>query len=259
MNWFTPKCPVDGETKDWLEDCFLWFFEEFGETSFRESKLVLPTEEFIPELFSPGDNPIKDSLRRVCGFMNVEYESVRLRIFDDEEAEFSPHPLAPVKFDGKKACGLYSFENGKHKIAISTALLKNPVNLVATIAHELAHAKLLGGEEDFEYDEESEELLTDLATIFFGFGIFTANSLFKFEQWTNSSFQGWQMSREGYITEEQAGYALALYAYLRNDFDPAWAKFLEVNTRTYFKQGIKYLKKTDDTKLKNLDFIKRQN
>lgn len=256
MNWFTPKCPVDGETKDWLEDCFLWFFEEFGETAFRESKLVLPTEEFIPELGSPTDNPIKDTLRRVCGFMNVEYESVRLRIFDDEEAEINPHPLTPVEPGGKKACGLYSFENGKHKIAISTALLKNPVNLVATIAHELAHAKLLGGKEDFDCDEESEELLTDLATIFFGFGIFTANSLFKFEQWTNSSFQGWQMSREGYINEEEAGYALALYAYLRNEFDPPWAKFLEVNTRTYFKQGIKYLKKTDDTKLKNLDFIK---
>jgi hypothetical protein len=50
MNWFTPKCPVDGETKDWLEECFLWFFEEFGETAFRESKLVLPTAEFIPEV-----------------------------------------------------------------------------------------------------------------------------------------------------------------------------------------------------------------
>jgi hypothetical protein len=178
-------------------------------------------------------------------------------MFDDEEAEFSPHPLTPVKFGGKKACGLYSFENGKHKIAISTALIKHPVNLVATVAHELAHAKLIGGEENFEYAEEDEELLTDLATIFFGFGIFTANSLFNFEQWTNSSFQGWQMSREGYISEEEAGYSLALYAYLKNDLDPAWAKFLEVNTRTYFKQGIKYLKKTDDTKLKNLDFIRR--
>jgi hypothetical protein len=47
------------------------------------------------------------------------------------------------------------------------------------------------------------EPLTDLLTVFFGAGIFTANSAFQFGQWQTHSHQGWQATRLGYLSEEQ--------------------------------------------------------
>ncbi len=124
--------------------------------------------------------------------------------------------------------------------------------MVATIAHELAHVILLGeGRLDPEYvDHES---MADLLTVFYGLGIFNANSVFSFEQWTNNQAQGWRAERRGYLTEEMFGYALALFAYARNESKTEWSSFLNVNVRTYFKNGFKYLTKTGDTTVKRLD------
>jgi hypothetical protein len=248
MNWFTPKCPVNEEEKKWLEDGFLWLIEEFGADTLHHLETVLPTDEFFPDEFSADVPSLRKMLYRICSYMSVNVEDVELRVFTNDEKE-SPHPLIPVKFEGDQACGLYRFYRGKHHVSIETKLLSNPTNLIATISHELAHARLIG-EDRLDPDYEDHELLTDLTTIFFGFGVFTANSLFSFEQWTNSSYQGWQTSRQGYITEEMAGYALALFAYLRGESKPEWRKFLEGSAKHYFKSGLKYLERTGDTSLR---------
>ena len=120
---------------------------------------------------------------------------------------------------------------------------------LATLAHELVHHILRSDQCQIE-DLEEEEFLTDLASIFFGMGIFTSNAVFSFEQFTNTMGQGWKASREGYIDEETAGYALACFAYMKGETKPVWKKYLETNPGYYYKQGLNYLVKTGDTKLK---------
>ena len=57
--------------------------------------------------------------------------------------------------------------------------MKDPVALVATLAHELGHVILLRpGLVD--RDDPDMEQLNDLLMVFLGFGIFTANSAFRF-------------------------------------------------------------------------------
>jgi hypothetical protein len=92
--------------------------------------------------------------------------------------------------------------------------------------------------------------LTDLLTVFLGLGIFTANSAFKFNQWTGGGKQGWEAKRLGYLTESMFGYALALFAWARGEDKPQWSKYLEGNVKYYFRSGLKYLEKTGDSKLK---------
>ncbi len=181
--------------------------------------------------------------------MSVDYSKIELELFTDETRN-APHPLAHIESDGKGFCGLYQFYYNRHYISIEEKLLKNPTNLIATIAHELGHARLIG-EDRLGDNYEDHELLTDLTTIFFGFGIFTANSLIIFEQWTNAQFQGWQSSTQGYIDEEMAGYSLALFAYLHNEKNPNWTNEINRNVRYYFKKSLKYLEATNDTKLSN--------
>jgi hypothetical protein len=250
MNWFTPKCPINAEDKEWVEESFQWLIDEFGEETWRNMKVILPTDEFFPDKFSGDYFSLKMILQRICGYMSVDYFKVELELFADENGKV-PHPLAQSETIGKGVCGLYRYYYNRHHISIEEKLLVNPTNLIATIAHELGHARLIG-ENRLSDDYPDHELLTDLTTIFFGFGVFTANSLFIFEQWTNTQFQGWRTSRQGYINEEMAGYSLALFAYLRNEKNPNWINEVNRNVRYYLKKSLKYLEKTGDTKLKKL-------
>ena len=84
---------------------------------------------------------------------------------------------------------------------------------------------------------KDHEQLTDLATVFFGLGAFTANAAFDFSK----SQQGWRTSRLGYLGEELFGYSLAYYAYLRGEKDPSWARALDANPRDYMRKGLRYL------------------
>jgi hypothetical protein len=101
------------------------------------------------------------------------------------------------------------------------------------LAHELAHIKLLGEERL----EQNDEQLTDLAAVAFGLGVFGANAAFSSYQ-DFTSF-GWQQS--GYLKQMDWGYVLALFARLRNEEDPEWAKHLCKNLQSDYTKSYRYL------------------
>jgi len=59
MSWFTPKCPVDKETREWIENAFGWLVDELGIETLRETTVVLPTEEFFPDVFDGSRSSIR--------------------------------------------------------------------------------------------------------------------------------------------------------------------------------------------------------
>ncbi len=122
------------------------------------------------------------------------------------------------------------------------------MSLVATIAHELGHVILLG-ENRIPPDYEYHEQLTYLLTVYYGLGLFTANSAFKFSQWEAGGRAGWQTQRLGYLSEEMFGYALALFAWVRAEDKPAWRTHLKGNIRPYLNDALAYLAKTADCSL----------
>lgn len=92
--------------------------------------------------------------------------------------------------------------------------------------------------------------------MFFGFGIFSANAAVRFGE----TGRGWSVqptgyldermlnaarddgySRLGYLTEPEFGYAMACYAWLRNETGPGWAADLDPGPRAHLRQGLAYL------------------
>jgi len=118
--------------------------------------------------------------------------------------------------------------------------------LIATIAHELGHAILLGGKL-IEGDLGDHEPLTDLLTVYTGLGIFTANSSANFRQFSEPGRDGWSMSRLGYLSQEMYGYALAKFAAERGEPKPTWSRFLSTNVKVYFKRSSAWLAKNIST------------
>jgi len=226
-----------------------WLIDEFGDEPLRHANVILPTPEFFPDEFSEDESDVRSLLDRVCGYMCVDPERVKLEFFTDESHQLECSlPTYEYSHDG--AAGTYRKRRGKFIIAIESSQTNDPMNLVATIAHELGHVRLLG--EDRVDPDEDHEPLTDLLTVFLGMGVFTGNAAFSFTQWTNAFSQGWQAQRRGYLTEEMFGYALALFARVRGEGKPAWSKYLEGNVGAYFKGAHRFLQTTGDTPLKTL-------
>ena len=63
-------------------------------------------------------------------------------------------------------------------------------SLITTLAHEICHPILLNIPTEPPGGGDMEEFATDLAMIFFGFGIFGGNSSFQFRQFNNFETQG---------------------------------------------------------------------
>ena len=245
MSWFTSsKCPVDSDTKVWLENAFNWLVDELGGDTLRSVEVVLPIEEYFPDPFTGSDDDIRSMFERVCDYMDVDPKLVDLRFYVHDDGT-GIHPLAG-NGRGSHALGTYQMRDGKYHVRLETSQAVQPEVMVATIAHELGHVILLG-EDRLEADYPDHEPMTDVVTVFYGMGIFNANSTFSFQQWTNNQFQGWKAERRGYLTEEMFGYALALFAYARGESKPEWSRYLNVNVRSYFKSALKYLQKTADT------------
>jgi hypothetical protein len=113
--------------------------------------------------------------------------------------------------------------------------------LVATIAHELGHVLLLADGRISASERPDHEPLTDLLTVYFGLGIFSANSAFDHFHEARGRHSYTSTSRLGYLTEPMYGYALARYAWLRGEADPDWADHLDTNPRSFLKRGLRYL------------------
>ena len=107
-------------------------------------------------------------------------------------------------------------DNQRLLVALRSTLLKDPFPLVATLVHERGHVILLGGGL-LDPGTLDHEPLTDLLTVFVDFGIFTANSAARFQQYQDERRQGCSMQRLGYLRQEVYGYALAKFAAERGD------------------------------------------
>jgi hypothetical protein len=114
--------------------------------------------------------------------------------------------------------------------------------LVATMAHELCHVHLLG-DGRISRTEEDHEPLTDLLTVFMGFGIFGANASFREKGWSDGRMYGWSAAKLGYLHQDTWGYAMAAFAHLRGERRPNWAKHLRPDVRRAFRQSEAYLDK----------------
>jgi hypothetical protein len=243
LGWlFAPSCPCDPAAKAWVEERLQWLAEEFDDHAFNGRRIVLPTPEFFPDEYDGSKKAVRTLLNRVCGYMDVVPDLVALRFVANagkiwlvnEAGHYLPH-----------AAGTYEEGESKFIIRIDKSGLHHPMGLVGTMAHELAHVRLLG-ESRITNEEYDNELLTDLTVVFFGLGVFLANTPRVWDsQYTK--WPGTTLNKPEYMTPPMFGYALAHLAWFRGEESPAWARHLHWNARPDFKQALRFLWKTGES------------
>jgi hypothetical protein len=251
----SPKLPVRQEDQLWVDEGFRRLEKLLGRQRMMQAKVVLPDAEDFPDPFDKTAAAAELLFQRVCGYMQVDPRQVELQVFADETEslrEIVPH----WRGDGAThAAGLFVDHSGASLeqiqeserclvVAIRSTQLKDPLSLVATIAHELGHVILLGGRL-LDPNTPDHEPMTDLLTVFLGLGIFTANSSGRFTQFQEDRRQGWSMQRLGYLPQQVFGYALARFAFERGEQKASWAKHLSTNVAAYYKQSLAWLAKND--------------
>jgi hypothetical protein len=246
MTWLAPKCPVNEEQQVWLENSGAWLLKEFG-IEVSDVIVILPTPEFFPDTYRGQEDDIGQLLNRVCSYLSINRDRLSLELFSDDREQIRNH-LPSYEFSRSGPAGRFQESNGLITISLRTDYLSDPMSLVAVIAHELGHVLL--DDKKIARNRKDLEYLTDLLMVLTGLGIFSANSSFKFTQWSGGFKQGWKAQRLGYLTEPMFGYALALFASSRRESKPPWSKYLEGSIKHHFKSGLAYLEKTDISKLK---------
>jgi hypothetical protein len=257
MLGFSPKLPISEEDRQWVDGGFKRLEKLLGRRRMLEARVITPTAEDFPDPYDKSSEAVEKLFSRVCLYMKVERSEIEFEIFADETEELRALLPSWSSSGGKRAAGLYmhameersSEESGATKttgiVAIRSSQLKDPLSLVATIAHELGHVILLGGGL-MSPKTPDHEPMTDLLTVFLGLGIFTANSAGRFKQFQDERRIGWSMQRLGYLPEEVFAYGLAKLVVERNEDKVAWEKHLSTNVRAYFKRSRAWLAKNPE-------------
>jgi hypothetical protein len=183
----------------------------------------------------------------MCTFMLLDPATLNLHFYSSALSHKRDSQYAGEQHSSGPA-GLYVDLKNQQKrvIALAEEGLLQPAQLAATICHELAHVHLLGNGR-LKQDEEDGEPLTDLLTVYFGAGIFTANSVFQFTQWQSGTRIGWHASTRGSLSEQVYSYALASFAWFRGDTKAPWQRHLRQNIEYYFSDALHFLVTTSDT------------
>lgn len=223
-------CPVDEKVRNWLEKSFQFLLTLFGKEETQQRVTLTPSPEHFPIRYNGSEESAYETLKIVANQMEVPVEKISLDFYDDNLQQIT---------EGSPG-GLYwgNSEDGNFEISIVNKLLEDPENMVATLAHEIAHIKLLGENRL----KENDEPITDLTTIFFGLGVFNANTAFR--TFADSKYYGW--STAGYLTQMEWGYALALFALIRNEDQPDWANYLCTNVKADFRQAKDFIANNRD-------------
>ena len=221
--------PIDTNTREWIDAKCSWIVNQVGLDRVLSSKVIAADAELLEGYRPDDEDSVYTLFRKICIAMDIEFKSIHFYFMNNEG-----------KVGGNYAVGLYQpLDDGTHAITIDRALLESPVDLIATLAHELCHVLLIG-HHWITGDEDDHEPLTDLLTVFLGFGALSGNSVLRDESWYEGNASRWQIRRAGYLTMTMYGYALAVFATLRNESPQTWKPRLRLDVRNAFMKSIMY-------------------
>ena len=237
------NCPVDPDQQKWVDYRFGWLEQQFGSEAAKNCPVILPTPEYFPDPYNGTQSDGQQMFERICRYMNVDPARFKLFIYTEND-------LSDLRTAGYRSvngtAGLYMRANPSagpgavSSIGVESRQLIDPMGLVATLSHEIAH-ELLIGQDRISRDEHDHEPLTDLLTVYLGIGIFACNATIKDRGWSDGAWAGWRTSRTGYLDQRMFAYAMAKLAHMRNEHKPEWIKHIRLDVRTPMKQALRHL------------------
>jgi hypothetical protein len=203
--------------REWLWAALEALFERRGAEAFLHAPLVLPTDHFFPDRWSPDVDGVRALAERLLGYAGLGQLTVALELFTEDEhvEEFGPDGK-PAKWSHTGAAAWFAGIGGATcYFGVASGKLADPMGLVAAMAHEVAHA--FRNLHRLEHrDRDHEEKLTDITTVYLGFGVLTTAASARFTTRSHDNLgSSWSHQSQGYLTPAQMSFLLATQLLIR--------------------------------------------
>ena len=229
--WFRNESPIENGAREWVNDRFDWLLRQFGLERMQSTRTIVPSTSFFREKYEQTEEGVRKLFDLTCGWMGIDPSSIELEFW---QPEHRPGFTGQLVRQSPSWLGVFQKTDERNRITIDFGSVSVPETLLAVFSHELAHELLVEME-----NEADSELVTDLACVFFGMGVFNANE--SIENQFRINQRGEEIYGAGYLTPEMWGYALALRAWLLKEADLKYVRWLRSPIRRVFKRSLKYL------------------
>ena len=214
-----PKPPLGPWEKAWVETQMHGLAQKFVDHRLLDSDVILPNEDYFPGDFEGTDEDVQRYLDLVSRYMRAEAVDLQIAVCEDCRCDPSQSPAETP--------------DGRSVLQIPVSRLSDPQLLVATLSHAVSRELLRRGHLSNEL--VAAPWLADLLTEFLGLGIFGANSLEL------------EAASKEYLPTRMRGYALSLFAWIRDERHPGWRKYLRPDGAARLHSGLRYLDRTGDS------------
>jgi hypothetical protein len=208
------------EQRERLADGLYRLVERGGGGPFLTNPIVLPTKEYFPEPVPRSVGDLRSLISTLLAYVSIGDLGVEIHLYD------SRHPYRMVDDEGREwapphegaAAYFAGIKESVCQFGVDLAALGDAEVALGILAHEVAHA----------YREHhrlsvttrrTEEELTDLTTVYLGFGVLTLNASYFSRSGGRVVGGGvthhYQVGRTGYLPPEDMAFLLALQVVAR--------------------------------------------
>jgi len=201
-----------------------------GHQRFLHSPLLEPSREHFPDPWSPDVHGVRAMLQRLMSYAGLGTFPIQLGMTG------TMNPVRLVQESGAgaihEAAWFSGIDDEAARFGYDLAHVHDPDKMAGLLAHEVSHAYRC--RHGLEVGSESvEEGLTDLTTVFLGFGILTTGNT-GIAPVTLSSRRTARIEDEGYLGSLEMAYLLAAQVVARGVDHRPVAEKLGYSPRRYF-------------------------
>lgn len=243
----TPKLLVSTAEKVAIERELIRLSRFFGQKQWQFGELRQP-DEYWPK-GEGTDEDIRSLFQQLTLELNVNPDRIRI-VFSNEDVD-SVSGMTLIHTSEKSLDGSGRLlDDFRSDLIIGTNLRMESV--LGEMVRALVTVRLIqsgyacASRPDFG-------LITEVATAFFGYGLFTVNETVTCCQSTSSGYHYFSIFRLGALNSFGTGYLLALVLWTRRQLDLESKRFLRPDAQLSFQKSIAFLEKTNDSLLADPD------
>ncbi len=167
----------DGEEADYLLAGLARLIALRGAETFLAAPIVLQETKFFPDRLEARAQGVSVLLRRLLAYAELEPRRLDVEIFAQGR---TPAVTITSHQGGNVLAWFLDISQGVYRFGVRDSELNDVRSLVGTLGHEVAHAYRAHHELQVR-DRGVEEQLTDLTTVYLGFGALTLESSYQFK------------------------------------------------------------------------------
>ncbi|MCK5649667.1 MAG: hypothetical protein KAI22_12395 [Gammaproteobacteria bacterium] len=234
---------LDEESVQWQFELYEWALRNFdADIFFNQSILVEPSNKFFPGHADNIEEMAQLIFDKVREYAALKHWPCRLTTDQSCTTQSPRIAISGAVRDMKGAESEFVVYEDRLSIVYDPRQVRNPEAIIASFAHTLAHylgsmAKDMppGGEDNWPH-------VTEILSVFMGFGLMFANSAFVYRNVTCGSCQPTTVNRTAYLSQYDITYALAIFCVLKDIPARDAAKNIKKTLRSYFKKAYKDVK-----------------